>query len=123
MLYGNDFREMANRLKATVFSPEYTLTTDPSYTYHIELDEVYAGLTYVHEHGDELKVDGDNIVIMGESAGGGLTWRTSGFVRGARCASLLQCHIERQSSDHPLQGSSRQSRQTDVWISVLVENF
>jgi acetyl esterase/lipase len=74
-MYGNDFREMANRLKATVFSPEYTLTTDPSYTYHIELDEVYAGLAYVHEHGDELHVDGNNIVIMGESAGGGLTTR------------------------------------------------
>jgi len=74
-MYGNDFREMANRLRATVFSVEYTLTSDPSYTYHIELDEAYAGLTYVHEHGDELHVDGDNIVIMGESAGGGLTTR------------------------------------------------
>ena len=74
-MYGNDFREMANRLKATVFSPEYTLTTDLSYTYHIELDEAYAGLRYVHEHGDELHVDGNNIVIMGESAGGGLTTR------------------------------------------------
>lgn len=74
-MYGNDFREMANRLGATVFSPEYTLTSDPSYTYHIELDEAYAGLRYVHAHGDELHVDGDNIVIMGESAGGGLTTR------------------------------------------------
>ena len=74
-MYGNGFREMANRLGATVFSPEYTLTTDESYSYHIELDEVYAGLTYVHEHGDELYVDGDKIVIMGESAGGGLTAR------------------------------------------------
>ena len=74
-MYGNGFREMANRLGATVFSPEYTLTTDESYTYPIELKEVYAGLTYVHEHGDELHVDGNNIVIMGESAGGGLTAR------------------------------------------------
>ena len=74
-MYGNNFREMANRLGATVFSPEYTLTTDESYTYPIELKEVYAGLTYVHEHGDELHVDGNNIVIMGESAGGGLTAR------------------------------------------------
>lgn len=73
--YGNDFREMANSLGATVFSPEYTLTTDESYSYHIELDEVYAGLTYVYEHADELKVDGNKIVIMGESAGGGLTAR------------------------------------------------
>ena len=73
--YGNDFREMANTYGATVFSPEYTLTTDESYSYHIELDEVYAGLTYVYEHADELKVDGNKIVIMGESAGGGLTAR------------------------------------------------
>ena len=74
-MYGNDFREMANRFGATVFSVEYTLAIDSSYTYHIELDEAYAGLAYVHEHGDELHVDGDNIVIMGESAGGGLTAR------------------------------------------------
>ena len=74
-MYGNGFREMANRLSATVFSPEYTLTTEESYTYPIELMEAYAGLAYVHEHGDELHVDGNNIVIMGESAGGGLTAR------------------------------------------------
>ena len=74
-MYGNIFREMANRLGATVFSVEYTLATDPTHTYPIELMEAYAGLVYVHEHGDELHVDGNNIVIMGESAGGGLTAR------------------------------------------------
>ena len=74
-MYGNDFREMCNRLGATVFSVEYTLTSSPSYTYHIELDEAYAGLMYVYEHADELNVDADKIVIMGESAGGGLTTR------------------------------------------------
>jgi acetyl esterase/lipase len=74
-MYGNDFREMCNRLGATVFSVEYTLTSDPSYTYHIELDQAYAGLKYIYEHGDELKVDASKIVIMGESAGGGLTTR------------------------------------------------
>ena len=74
-MYGNNFREMANRLGATVFSVEYTLATDPTHYYPIELMEAYAGLAYVHEHGDELNVDGNNIVIMGESAGGGLTAR------------------------------------------------
>ena len=74
-MYGNVFREMANRLGATVFSVEYTLATDPTHTYPIELMEAYAGLVYVHEHGEELHVDGNNIVIMGESAGGGLTAR------------------------------------------------
>jgi len=65
----------ANKFGATVFSVEYTLATDPSYTYHIELDEAYAGLAYVYEHADELHIDGNNIVLMGESAGGGLTTR------------------------------------------------
>ena len=74
-MYGNVFREMANRLGATVFSVEYTLATDPTHTYPIELMEAYAGLVYVHEHGEEWHVDGNNIVIMGESAGGGLTAR------------------------------------------------
>ena len=74
-MFGNDFREMANRLGATVFSVEYTLAADPTHTYPIELMEAYAGLVYVHEHADELHVDGNNIVIMGESAGGGLTAR------------------------------------------------
>ena len=74
-MYGNGFREMANTLGATVFSVEYTLAIDPTYTYHIELDEAYTGLTYVYEHADELKVDANKIVLMGESAGGGLTAR------------------------------------------------
>lgn len=55
-------------LAATVFSVEYTLTSDASYKYHIELDE----------------------------------------------ASLLQLHPQRQPSDHPFQGSTRQSLQRNV---------
>ena len=41
----------------------------------MELDEAYAGLAYIHEHAAELHVDGNKIVIMGDSAGGGLTAR------------------------------------------------
>ena len=60
---------------ATVIAPDYTLSLDPSYKYPMELEQVYAGLLYAYEHADELKVDPDNIVIEGESAGGGLTAR------------------------------------------------
>ena len=60
---------------ATVIAPDYTVTLDPSYKYPMELEEVYAGLLYAYEHADELNVDPDNIVIEGESAGGGLTAR------------------------------------------------
>lgn len=66
---------------ATVVSPDYTLSLDPSYKYPMELEEVYAGLLYVYEHADELNVDKDTIVIEGESAGGGLTARLALYNR------------------------------------------
>ena len=66
---------------ATVISPDYTLSKDPSYKYPMELEDVYAGLLYVYEHADELNVDKDNIVIEGESAGGGLTARLALYNR------------------------------------------
>ncbi len=72
---------VADGVNATVVSPDYTLSLDPSYKYPIELEEVYAGLLYVYEHADELNVDKDNIVIEGESAGGGLTARLALYNR------------------------------------------
>ncbi len=72
---------VADGSNATVVSPDYTLSIDPSYRYPIELEEVYAGLLYVYEHADELNVDKDNIIIEGESAGGGLTARLALYNR------------------------------------------
>ena len=72
---------VADASNAVVFSPDYTLTKDDSYRYPMELEEVYAGLLYVYEHADELNVDKDNIVIEGESAGGGLTARLALYNR------------------------------------------
>jgi len=72
---------VADGSNATVVSPDYTLSLDPSYKYPVELEEVYAGLLYVYEHADELNVDKDNLVIEGESAGGGLTARLALYNR------------------------------------------
>ena len=66
---------VADGNNVTVVSPDYTLSLNPSYKYPVELEEVYAGLLYVYQHADDLNVDKDNIVIEGESAGGGLTAR------------------------------------------------
>ena len=63
-------QDVADGSNATVVSPDYTLSLDPSYKYPVELEEAYAGLLYVYQHADELNVDKDNIVIEGESAGG-----------------------------------------------------
>ena len=72
---------VADGSNVTVISPDYTLSLDPSYKYPMELEEVYAGLLYVYQHADELNVDKDNIVIEGESAGGGLTARLALYNR------------------------------------------
>lgn len=72
---------IADASGATVVSPEYTLSLDPSYKYPVELEEVYTGLHYVYEHANDLSVDPDNIVIEGESAGGGLTARLALYNR------------------------------------------
>ncbi len=72
---------IADANNATLVSVDYTLTKDPSYKYPMELEDAYAGLLYVYEHADELNVDKDNIVIEGESAGGGLTARLALYNR------------------------------------------
>ena len=72
---------VADASGALVFSPDYTLAKDPGYRYPMELEDAYAGLLYVYEHADELNVDRDNIVIEGESAGGGLTARLALYNR------------------------------------------
>ena len=72
---------VADGNRATVVSPDYTLSVDPAYRYPMELEEVYAGLLYAYEHADELHADKDNIVIEGESAGGGLTARLALYNR------------------------------------------
>ncbi len=72
---------IADACHATVVSLDYTLSVDPSYKYPTELEEAYAGLLYVYEHADELNGDRDNIVIEGESAGGGLTARLALYNR------------------------------------------
>ena len=74
-------QRVADESGVMVVAPEYTLSLDPAYKYPMELEEVYAGLLYVYEHADELHVDKNNIVIEGESAGGGLTARLALYNR------------------------------------------
>ena len=80
-LFEEVIQDLADTSGATVVSVDYTLTTDPSYKYPMELEDAYAGLLYVYEHADELNIDRDNMIIEGESAGGGLTARLALYNR------------------------------------------
>ncbi|SHE58969.1 alpha/beta hydrolase [Dysgonomonas macrotermitis] len=59
---------------ASVFV-EYTRS--PEAKFPQALDEIYAATKWVAEHGDEINVDGKNLAIVGNSAGGNMTIGTS----------------------------------------------
>ena len=72
-MYGTTFSYLANKHNATVISIEYRLSTKAPYP--ADLNDAYCGLKYIYHNGDKLNIDKSNIIIMGDSAGGGLTAR------------------------------------------------
>lgn len=72
-MYGTTFNYLANKHNATVISIEYRLSTKAPYP--ADLNDAYSGLKYIYHNADKLNIDKNNIIIMGESAGGGLTAR------------------------------------------------
>lgn len=65
--------DLAERNRATVVSVEYRLATEAPFP--ADIDDAYHGLSYLFDHSKKLGINPRKIVIMGESAGGGLAAR------------------------------------------------
>jgi acetyl esterase/lipase len=63
--------DWARELDAVVVSVEYRLA--PEHPHPAPVEDVYAGLVWTADHAEELGGDRERIVILGASAGGGLT--------------------------------------------------
>lgn len=63
-------RAIANRARALVLSVDYRLA--PEHPYPAAVDDVFAVLAWVAEHGGELGGDAQCIVVSGDSAGGNI---------------------------------------------------
>ena len=63
--------DAARRYGAVVVSPEYRLAGQAPYP--AALEDCYAALLWLKEHAEELGVRDDQLMVGGESAGGGLT--------------------------------------------------
>ena len=79
---------IASKLGAVVLSVDYRLA--PEHPIPAPLDDCYAALAWLHQHADELNVDGNRIAIGGESAGGGLAAALA--IRARDAGEYAVCH-------------------------------
>ena len=71
MIYMSRAMNLVKKYGAVVVTPEYRLSKEASYP--AALQDCYAALKYLKEHAEELGVNSSQIMVGGESAGGGLT--------------------------------------------------
>jgi len=62
---------LVKKYGAIIISPDYRLSKEAPYP--SALEDCYAALKYLKEHADELGINKNQIMVGGESAGGGLT--------------------------------------------------
>lgn len=65
------YQSLADNLNAAVVVPKYRLSTEAPFP--AALKDVYNGLIYLKKEGKKLNLDSDKIILIGDSAGGGLS--------------------------------------------------
>jgi acetyl esterase/lipase len=65
------YQQMADRMQAAIVTPRYRTSMEAPFPAAVE--DVYKGLQYIYEKSEQFGLDKDRIIIMGASAGGGLT--------------------------------------------------
>lgn len=71
MIYMSRAIDLVKKYGAVVITPEYRLSKEAPYP--AALEDCYATLMYLKEHAEELGINSRQIMVGGESAGGGLT--------------------------------------------------
>lgn len=79
MLYISRAIGLVKKYGAVVLTPEYRLSKVAPYP--AALEDCYTALKYLKEHAEELGINTSQIMVGGESAGGGLTVATCMYAR------------------------------------------
>jgi len=66
----NSYQNMADILDAAVITPKYRLSTEAAFP--AALEDVYLGLEFLSKNAANYNLDSSRIILMGDSAGGGL---------------------------------------------------
>ena len=64
-------RDLVVASEAVAVFPDYT--PSPEAHYPVAINQIYAALKWVSEHGNEIGVDGKNLAVVGNSVGGNMT--------------------------------------------------
>lgn len=103
--------DLIEQHKAVVVSVEYRLAwPDPA-----PVEDCYAGLVWTADHAQELGIDPERLLVVGESAGGGLAAGVALLARDRQGPELLgQLLICPMLDDRPRTVSSRQYADVDL---------
>ena len=71
MVYFSRAMDLVKKYGAVVLTVDYRLA--PKYPYPCGFEDCYAGLLYLKENAERLNIRSDQIMVGGESAGGGMT--------------------------------------------------
>lgn len=106
--------EIADAVGCVVVSVEYRLA--PEHPYPAGLDDCFAALTWVAEHGDELGVDPARLAIGGVSAGAGLAAALALRVRDESGPRLVYQVLDNPMLDDRMETASiREFTDTPLW--------
>lgn len=81
-------RALANGAGCAVVAVDYRRA--PEHKFPAAVDDAFAALGWVAEHGDEIHIDGSRIAVAGDSVGGGLSTIVSILARDAGGPALRQ---------------------------------
>lgn len=102
MIYMSRAMALVKKYGAVVVTPEYRLAGQAPYP--AALKDCYAALTYMKEHAQELGCNPDQLMVGGESAGGGLTVALCMYARdheGVRIAYQMPLYPMLDDRDTP----------------------
>lgn len=104
----------ARELGCAIVSVEYRLA--PAHRHPVPVEDCYAGLVWTAEHGAELGLDTERVIVSGGSAGGGLAAAVALMCRDRRgprlIGQMLMCPMLDDRNDTP---SAHQMRGLGIW--------
>lgn len=113
----NTIKNFIEKAKCVIVLPDYRLATEEPYP--AALDDCYAALLWMKHNAEKLKIRSNQIMIGGESAGGGLAAALSLYARDRNSVKIAFQMPLYPMIDDRMTTKSSQNNYAPVWNSSL----